>query len=89
MLFKEFYRPKLPRNKYGGVSKNHLNRYTSVATTFNMRSSTNVEQIEYDIVGPKIDFSEDNLIHAEEIETTEDNTIIIESETSNDETATN
>lgn len=85
MLFKEFYRPKLPRNKYGGVSKNHLNRYTSVATTFNLRNTAEepAEPINYEPFKSPIVFNEDELEYADDsklIEPEEPAEIVIETE---------
>lgn len=40
MNFREYYRPKLPRNKYGAISKNHLIRGSSSTATYSLRSMT-------------------------------------------------
>lgn len=40
MQFKQYYRPKLPRNKYGAVSTNHIVKIANGnATTYNMRNA--------------------------------------------------
>lgn len=40
MNFKQYYRPKLPRNKYGTVSTNHVVKITNGNTmTYNMRNA--------------------------------------------------
>ena len=40
MQFKQYYRPKLPRNKYGAVSTNHIVKIASGNTmTYNMRNA--------------------------------------------------
>jgi hypothetical protein len=40
MQFKQYYRPKLPRNKYGAVSTNHIVKIANGNTmTYNMRNA--------------------------------------------------
>lgn len=40
MQFKQYYRPKLPRNKYGAVSTNHIVKISNGNTmTYNMRNA--------------------------------------------------
>lgn len=73
MNFKQYYRPKLPRNKYGAVSTNHIVKISNGNTmTYNMRSSepTKSENV-------VLDLSYIPIIHDENNETN----IIIETET--------
>jgi hypothetical protein len=60
IIFKQYYRPKLPRNKYGALTKNHLTRSTS-AGTYAMRSAAQPPEV--------IDLG--NIYRYEEIESVE------------------
>lgn len=44
MNFRTNYRPKLSRNKYGAISKNHLTRSTS-AGTYAMRTAAQTPEV--------------------------------------------
>lgn len=44
MNFRTNYRPKLPRNKYGALTKNHLTRSASVGT-YAMRTAAQPQEV--------------------------------------------
>lgn len=53
MNFREYYRPKLPRNKYGALSRNHLTRNTtSMAYSLRGITPTTQEPIELQVIFP-------------------------------------
>lgn len=84
MQFKQYYRPKLPRNKYGALTKNHLLRYTPSTSTFNlgnMSEEQNAVPINYEPFRQPIVFNEDEIEYAEGTEPIEPADIIIETET--------
>lgn len=63
MNFKQYYRPKLPRNKYGAVSSNHIVKITNGdATTYNMRNTepTKSETLVLDLSYIPIIYDENN-----------------------------
>lgn len=81
MNFRTNYRPKLPRNKYGALTKNHLSRYTSNAATFNLRNTTaEKEVIHYEMLKSAITFSDEEMEFIEGTKPEEPADIIIETE---------
>ncbi len=71
MQFKQYYRPKLPRNKYSSITKNHLSQITGSVSTYAMRAPQQ-EIIHLDMVRPLTVLEEQMEIDSE---------IIIETET--------
>lgn len=85
MNFRTNYRPKLPRNKYGALTKNIFSRYTSGTATFNLRNTAgepNEVPINYEPFKPPIVFNEEieevGVTHIEELN--DQGNIIIETE---------
>lgn len=63
MNFKQYYRPKLPRNKYGAVTTNHIVKLTSGnTTTYNMRNTepTKSEPLVLDLSYIPVIYDENN-----------------------------
>lgn len=74
MNFREYYRPKLPRNKYGALSRNHLTRNTtSMAYSLRSIEPAMPEPIELNFVFP--------VTEPTEITEIEEGEIVIETET--------
>jgi hypothetical protein len=73
MNFREYYRPKLPRNKYGALSRNHLTRNTtSMAYSLRSIEPSIAEPIELNFVFP--------VTEPTEITEIEEGEIVIETE---------
>lgn len=63
IIFKQYYRPKLPRNKYGAVSTNHIVKIANGnATTYNMRNAepTKSENLVLDLSYIPVIYDENN-----------------------------
>ena len=78
MNFRTNYRPKLSRNKYGAISKNHLTRSASVGTYAMRTAAQTPEVIDLGNIYRYEEIEEDDAVHIEDL--SDQGNIIIETE---------